>query len=218
MNSGGENPVLRKYRLLHPEFCQIAGPGGAITCGADQDWFPTFWQREAGCGPTAAAVVFAYLAQAHPELRPLCPQDIKERAAFTALMCRVWDYITPGIYGLNRPEVMRDGMACYGKAQGILLSPVLLEIPAAPTKRPCLETVCRFIGESLTRECPVVFLNLHNGKVRELDRWHWVTITALDGVQAEILDSGRSLNIDLALWLATTRRRGGFVSALGEKR
>ncbi len=204
------------YRLLHPEFYRLAGPGGKITQGADQDWFPTFWQREAGCGPTAAAVVFAYLAQAYPRLRPLGPEETGRRDSFTTLMCRVWEYVTPGIYGLNRPQVMRDGMASYAKARGVELSPALLEIPAASTKRPSFAQVSRFVGRSLELECPVAFLNLHNGKVHELDRWHWVTVAALEGERAVILDSGHTLEINLALWLSTTRRRGGFVSALGD--
>ena len=61
----------------------------------------------------------------------------------------------------------------------------------------------------------MAFLNLHNGKVRELDWWHWVTITALEDGRADLLDSGKALTIDFRLWYETTKRRGGFVSALG---
>ena len=73
-----------------------------------------------------------------------------------------------------------------------------------------------FVRRSLERDCPVAFLNLHNGVVKELDWWHWVTVTALEDGRADLLDSGEALTIDLRLWYATTRRRGGFVSALGE--
>ena len=74
-----------------------------------------------------------------------------------------------------------------------------------------------FVRRSLARDCPVAFLNLHNGRVKELDWWHWVSITALEDGRAEILDSGNRLTIDFHLWYETTRRRGGFVSALGER-
>ncbi len=201
--------------LLHPEYCDITGPDGTVTRGADQDWFPDLWQQRAGCGPTAAAVIFAYLARAHPSLVPLCPEDVTGRAAFVALMCRVWEHVTPVRYGLNRPEMMRDGMASYARARGLELSPAVLEIPAARTKRPTWEETARFLDGSLERDCPVAFLNLHNGKVKELDRWHWVTLIALEGERAVLLDSGAQLEIDLRLWLETTRRRGGFVAALG---
>lgn len=201
--------------LPHPEWFDITGPEGAVTRGADQDWFPDFWQQRAGCGPTAAAVIFAYLARSRPELAPLCPGDVSTRADFVAHMCRVWEHVTPRSHGLNQPELMREGMASYARARGVELRPALLEIPAARTKRPSYEEAARFVADSLERGCPVAFLNLHNGRVKNLDRWHWVTITALEGGAATILDSGREFGIDLALWLESTKKRGGFVAALG---
>ena len=207
--------MSERISLQHPEYLEITGPGGAVTRGADQEWFPEGWQRMAGCGPTAAAVVFAYLARAHAALAPLCPGDVSGRREFTALMCQVWAYVTPRHHGLNKPELMQRGMEAYAGARGIALSPARLEIPAARTKRPEYAAVARFVRDSLERECPVAFLNLHNGKVKDLDWWHWVTIVALEGERAVILDSGRELEIDLALWLETTRKRGGLVSALG---
>ena len=195
----------------------ITGPDGAVTHGADQDWFPDPWQQRAGCGPTAAALIFAYLSQLRPEWAPLYPEGVMERAAFTAHMVRVWDYVTPRFHGLNQPELMVEGMAAYAASRGLSLSPALLAFPAARTKRPPWEEVADFVRRSLEKDCPVAFLNLHNGRVKELDWWHWVTITALEDGRAEILDSGRRLTIDFHLWYETTRRRGGFVSALGER-
>ena len=43
------------------------------------------------------------------------------------------------------------------------------------------------------------------------------SLTEREDGRAEILDSGRRLTIDFHLWYETTRRRGGFVSALGER-
>lgn len=159
--------MSERISLQHPEYLEITGPGGAVTRGADQEWFPEGWQRMAGCGPTAAAVVFAYLARAHAALAPLCPGDVSGRREFTALMCRVWDYVTPRHHGLNKPELMQRGMEAYAGARGIALSPARLEIPAARTKRPEYAAVARFVRDSLERECPVAFLNLHNGKVKD---------------------------------------------------
>lgn len=187
-----------------------------MTQGADQAWFPTLWQQRAGCGPTAAALILAYLARRRPELAPLCPEDVTNRGDFVEHMCRVWEYVTPSIHGLHRPEMMRDGLTAYARDRGVTLSPAILTIPAARSKRPSFAEVSGFLSRALERECPVAFLNLHNGRVAELDAWHWVTIVSLDGNTAGILDSGQALDIDLSLWLATTRRRGGFVSALGE--
>ena len=44
---------------------------------------------------------------------------------------------------------------------------------------------------------------------------YWGTVTWMDE-DTFLLDSGKELEIDLALWLETTRRRGGFVAALGD--
>ena len=202
--------------LRHPKDFQLTGPGGEMTQGADQAWFPTLWQQRAGCGPTAAALILAYLARRRPELAPLCPEDVTNRGDFVEHMCRVWEYVTPSIHGLHRPEMMRDGLTAYARDRGVTLSPAILTIPAARSKRPSFAEVSGFLSRALERECPVAFLNLHNGRVAELDAWHWVTIVSLDGNTAGILDSGQALDIDLSLWLAATRRRGGFVSARGE--
>lgn len=141
--------------IAHPAWMDITGPDGAVTHGADQDWFPDLWQQRAGCGPTAAA-------------------------------------------------------------RGLTLTPGLFVFPSARTKRPPYEQVEAFVRRALERDCPVAFLNLHNGRVKELDYWHWVTITALEDTTAVILDSGSALRIDLRLWYETTKRRGGFVAALGD--
>ena len=205
-----------RVSISHPDWMDITGPGGAITHGADQDWYPDPWQRRAGCGPTAAALIFAYLARRGPAWAPLYPEGRMDRASFTAHMVRVWDYVTPVSHGLNRPEQMQAGMAAYAASRGAAISPALFAFPGARTKRPLWEELEDFLRRSLARDCPVAFLNLHRGVVKELDWWHWVTVTALEDGRADLLDSGEALTIDLRLWYATTRRRGGFVSALGE--
>ena len=202
--------------IAHPAWMDITGPDGAVTHGADQDWFPDLWQQRAGCGPTAAAVILSYLARTRPELAPLYPEGAMDRASFTGLMCRVWEHVTPVSHGLNRPEQMAEGMASFAAARGLTLTPGLFVFPSARTKRPPYEQVEAFVRRALERDCPVAFLNLHHGRVKELDYWHWVTITALEDTTAVILDSGSALRIDLRLWYETTKRRGGFVAALGD--
>lgn len=206
-----------EYRvsLSRPELLDIRGPDGAVTRGADQEWYPDRWQRLAGCGPTAAAVIFAYLAKTRPEFSPLCPGNVENRADFTAHMERVWEYVTPVLHGLNDPGLMVSGMAAYAAARGVRLAPALFTVPAARTRRPSYEAAAAFVAESLGRDCPVAFLNLHNGLEKRLDWWHWVTIVALDGDSAAILDSGAQLEISLRLWYETSKKRGGFVAALG---
>lgn len=186
---------------------------GTVYQGADQDWFPRQIQRWSGCGPTTAALALSYLA-ARPAFSPLWPQRCMEREPFARFMCQVWDYVTPGAHGLNRPELFQAGVEAFARDRGVALRPQVLEIPAARTRRPSFEAVSAFVGEGLQADCPVAFLNLSNGKVADLDRWHWVTIAGLDGPTAHILDSGRAFPIDLALWHETSKKRGGFVRLL----
>ena len=196
----------------------IVCPDGSVSHGANQDWFPGPFQRRAGCGPTTASQIFCYLARRGPELASLCTPLPAGQAAFTEHMCRVWQFVTPRSHGLNRPEYMVEDMAAYGAAQGAALAPTMFAFPSARTKRPPWEQLRRFVAESLAADCPVAFLNLDNGKIKELDRWHWVTIVGLEEDRAVLVDNGRSFAIDLKLWYATTRTRGGFVAALGTGR
>ena len=201
--------------ILHPEWMDVEGPDGTWTHGADQDWYPDPWQRRAGCGPTTASVILAYLARSRGELAGLCPLSDRTRAGFTQFMCQMWNFVTPVSHGLNQPRMMVDGMAAWARARGVDLSPALFPVPAARTKRLPFDQAAAFLTASLDRDCPVAFLNLHNGKVKELDRWHWVTIVALRGDVATLVDSGRRFDIDLALWYESSKKRGGFVSPLG---
>lgn len=202
-------------QILHPERLDLTGPGGTLYHGADQDWFPDPWQRRAGCGPTTASLIFHYLARQRSEFSPLRPEMGTEWTDFLEHMCRVWEYVTPRSHGLNRPEYMVEGMAAYGKAVGVPLTPTLFSFPSARTKRPPWEGLRSFVAAGLETDCPMAFLNLDNGKIKQLDRWHWVTLIGLEGDTASIVDNGNTFTMDLRLWYATTKTRGGFVCALG---
>ena len=202
-------------QILHPERLDLTGPGGTLCHGADQDWFPDPWQRRAGCGPTTASLIFHYLARQRSEFSPLRPEMGTEWTDFLEHMCRVWEYVTPRSHGLNRPEYMVEDMAAYGKAVGVPLTPTLFSFPSARTKRPPWEGLRAFVAAGLETDCPMAFLNLDNGKIKQLDRWHWVTLIGLEGNTASIVDNGNTFTMDLRLWYATTKTRGGFVCALG---
>ena len=206
-----ERVFVRQGSLL-----TITGEDGTVYRGADQDWFPKAIQRWCGCGPTTAAVILSYLAAVKPELAGLWPERTMSQSAFAHFMCQVWDYVTPREHGLHQPGMFQEGVAAFAAARGVTLAPQVLEIPAARTHRPPFDEVARFVRSSLARDCPVAFLNLSNGKVSQLDRWHWVTIIGMDGPMVHILDSGREFPIDLSLWHETTKKRGGFVAVLGE--
>ncbi|MCD7948443.1 MAG: hypothetical protein LUG13_09225 [Oscillospiraceae bacterium] len=200
--------------ILHPEYLNLTGTDGAVYHGADQEWYPRRWQRMAGCGPTAASDVSAYLAQTHPACAPLYPERVMRQERFVVLMERLWRYVTPGHMGLHRPELFSLGLTDYAAACGVPLSPRLLDIPADKGARAPWASCAVFLRQALARDCPVAFLNLSNGAVKALESWHWVVITGLNGTTATVLDSGRVLTIDLSLWYLTTTKRGGLVAAI----
>jgi hypothetical protein len=66
---------------------------------------------------------------------------------------------------------------------------------------------------ALSGDRPVAFLNLCNGKEKNLDRWHWVTVVSMEytpPVLLRVLDGGTVKTVDLALWRDTTTDGGGF--------
>ena len=205
--------MQQRVFVRQPGLFTIRSGEGESFRGADQDWYPTAVQRYKGCGPTSAAVILSYLA-ARPALSALYPGRSMDQDAFVQFMCQVWDYVIPREHGLHQPSMFQEGVRAFGASRGVELDPQVLEIPAARTHRPPFEAVSGFLRASLERDCPVAFLNLSNGKVSELDRWHWVTIIGMDGPMVHILDSGREFPIDLSLWYETTKKRGGFVAVL----
>ena len=187
---------------------------GTRSHGADQDWYPDPWRQRAGCGPTTASVQMAYLAALRPSLAALCPLEGREQGAFVTYMDKVWEYVTPGSHGLNRVEMYTDGVARFCGERGVRLVPRALEVPIGE-ERPGFDRCVSFIRAGLASDCPVAFLNLDNGEVEALDKWHWVLLSALEegdaGTLVTVVDNGNTFSIDLKLWYDTARDLGGFV-------
>lgn len=200
--------------LSRPQAMDILCQDGTRAHGADQDWYSLPWRQRAGCGPTAASVQMAYLAALRPSLAALCPLKEREQETFVTYMDKVWEYVTPGNHGLNRVEMYTGGVARFCSACGVGLVPRALEVPAGDT-RPSFERCVSFIRAGLASDCPVAFLNLDNGAVEALDKWHWVLLSALEegdrGTLVTVVDSGKTFPIDLKLWYDTARDLGGFV-------
>ena len=187
---------------------------GTRSHGADQDWYSLPWRQRAGCGPTTASVQMAYLAALRPSLAALCPLEGREQGAFVTYMDKVWEYVTPGSHGLNRVEMYTDGVARFCGERGVRLVPRALEVPIGE-ERPGFDRCVSFIRAGLASDCPVAFLNLDNGEVEALDKWHWVLLSALEegdaGTLVTVVDNGNTFSIDLKMWYDTARDLGGFV-------
>jgi hypothetical protein len=204
------------HALTRPEHFTLAGPEGRPVRGADQEWFRDVWQRRAGCGPTAAAVVLDYLSAVCPELSALAPKGERTAEDFLAYMEELWDYVTPGTRGLDKPESFALGCRSFALSRGAVLETRVLPVPRKGRRgRPDPDQVRTFLVWALDRDTPVAFLNWSNGDLTNLDSWHWVPLIACGGegsaLTAVILDGGEERTIDLALWLETSLLGGAFV-------
>lgn len=180
--------------------------------GADQDWFNSYWQRKAGCGPTTGAHLALYFERTG-RLSLGMPQANKED--FVRLMEHSWGFLTPTLMGLNSTRLMEDGLRDFLKSLHSSLSVFSLDVPGDRDKRPGLEQAEAFIRAGLFKDSPVAFLNLHNADLPGLETWHWVTVVGMSGTGEEamlhIYDNGNQIHVPLAAWLSKTRRGGGFV-------
>jgi len=197
--------MTTQHSLKNLEYLRIEG---SELYGCNQEWYGKPWQRLSGCGPTAASMIALYQFNQKESSKTL--EDAK------AVMSTIWTYVTPGFGGINRLDRFYNGFSKYLLSQNIVHTNHALEIPKNSSLRPTLSQVVDFILSGLEADAPVAFLNLNNGKVHNLEAYHWVVITGMDlsdpnSIRIHILDGGQRLNIDLSLWLETTTASGGFV-------
>ena len=204
------------HSLTRPEVLTLIGPGGETYRGGDQEWYPDLWQRRAGCGPTTAAALLAYLSQTRPALAPLRPLAGGTRTGFAQYMQALWSYVTPGARGLDKPESLVLGCRSFALSRGCRLEGEILKIPRRREDRPTPAACRDFLLRALDNDCPVAFLNYSNGSLPNLDSWHWVPLIALtegeEVLLCTVLDEGEEKVIDLALWLETTLLGGALAS------
>jgi hypothetical protein len=180
--------------------------------GCCQDWFGTGWQRLSGCGPSVACNIFMYHGRGDA-----AGDHIRNKRSCAAMMEEVWKYVTPTKRGIHTTEMLCERVMAYGASKGMLISSARCEVPEKRSLRPSPGEVASFLEDALTRDLPVAFLNLCNGQEKNLDEWHWVTVAAMETGDPDgrlplcVLDRGRIVKIDLALWLDTTSCGGGFV-------
>lgn len=203
--------ALSKYAIHNPEYLHIHDKDGSFAYGSDQEWYPTLWQRRAGCGPTTASNIVLYFLQKQN------PRTMYREDALV-VMQEMWKLVTPGIMGVHLTSQFTRGVDAYLPSLPMALAAKELKIPKAKGQRPSLASVADFLAASFTADCPVAFLNLSKGSLTNLYEWHWVTIVGMEQdreggrVLATLYDDSQIWEIDLGLWLETTSRGGGFVS------
>lgn len=208
--------MINRTELAHMEYLQVSGLDG-IYCGSDQEWYAAEDQRLRGCGPSAAANILFYNRRKRD--RNCCGRD---RADLLAQMEDTWKYVTPRQSGITSTSIFIKKVERYARVHGEELQYFSLDIPEYPADRPPLAQVVHFLEKGLRSDTPVAFLNLDNGQEETLERWHWVTIAALEyekganSTWVSICDEGLCKRIDLSLWLETTTLGGGFVYFVDE--
>lgn len=205
--------LLEEYKAVRsPELLHIAD-GAAVRYGANQEWYRSEWRRKAGCGPTTCSHLLCYLAATRPQCAPLFGGDGASRAGFLELMEQVWHYVTPGKMGVNSSSIFTAGALRFGEERGVRLRYRVLEVPTALHARPQMSELSGFLSAAMADDLPVAFLNLSNGSLKNLDSWHWVTLTAYNPQTGAALmyDQGERSVIELELWLRTTRMGGALV-------
>lgn len=203
--------------ILRPELFDIIDEKTtSVFFGGNQDWYTAEWSRRDGCGPTCAANIMAYLALTRPALRALYGYKTMNLTDFSKHMEDVYGFVTPGNMGLNRTEMFTDGVISFAHSRGISLTPHVFGVTSNMVRgREPAAALAKFVKAGLDSDCPLGFLNLTKGRVKNLQSWHWITITAAQieekSLIADASDEGLHRRFDLRLWYLSTRLPGGLV-------
>lgn len=182
--------------------------------GSNQEWYLMENQRRCGCGPATVTNIIYYIRSRHFESNwnsGLTKEKCLE------LMNEIWGFVTPGPRGIPSTAMLGEGIRKYLQEHKLDISLGYLDIPEDEQLRPDLGTVVAFLHKALENDTPIAFLNLDNGKVGQLDAYHWVTAISLEysldenRAYLDIIDYGNEKKIDLLCWLTTTKAGGGFV-------
>ena len=199
--------------IHHPEWLTL-DVGGQTVLGYNQEWYPQERQRLAGCGPTVAAMMAAYLEKKEWKT------PVKDRELALSVMLSLWQYATPRMHGLYKTRWLREGLAAYLSEKGLSGVVESLSIPSIRLLAPKPERVISFIKAGLSADCPVGFLNLHSGAEPIPYHWHWMPIVAMEeteeGTFCTLWDEGKAHRFSLEGWLKNTRFGGGFVRVMVE--
>jgi hypothetical protein len=201
------------FSLASPEIFKISDEKGNTYYGGDQEWFsPKDFKKDAACGATTCANILGYFSRTREDVARLCPFDASDKRDFLKFMESIYPFVKPGLIGIMPGDFIK-GAEDYAESLGVSLTHDLLTVPAAKSGRPDAETMARFIAASLSDDIPVAFLNLSNGRVRNLDSYHWVTLTSIDtdSMLVEIVDNGRKLEVNASKWLKRSTMGGAFV-------
>lgn len=193
--------------LSRRDFVKIID-GCTVYYGGDQAWYGKYVQQFGGCGPTAAANIFAYMALTGTGLEKLCQHCSYNmtREDFIKHMEEVYRVVAPselpfikyskgGLHiggieippslGIFRLSDFVEKVEKYSRDRGIDLKANRLN------GKSTLEGVASYIKEALSKDCPVALMNMFNpvnmkwtnpvtNKTSiQIYKQHWVTVTGV---------------------------------------
>ncbi len=201
--------------IQHPESFIIKENLNREAFGGNQAWYPKYWARQAGCGPTSAANIMAYLAETRAEYAKLYEQKSRWREDFVRLMEVLFDYVKPGPMGVNHVDKYISGVHRYAKSRGLFLKSNVLSVERESIGNRNKKDLEEFVQKAMEEDAPIAFLNLSRGDEIQLQNWHWITITSVkieeNHIWAIASDEGKKRKFDLLLWYMTTGMHGGLI-------
>lgn len=183
--------------------------------GGNQAWYESSWRQRAGCGPTSAANITAYLAFTRAEYKLLYKPQNMNRDNFLQHMNDLYKYITPGPMGVNKVSMFEEGILKFAHDREVSINTNVFVVDSISNKNRNTKQLYEFVEKGLSEDSPIAFLNLSRGLESSLQNWHWITITDAifnkDSLITTASDEGKNITFDLKLWYETTRMHGGLV-------
>lgn len=199
-------------KWLKYEFLPIVSSLGTHY-GGNQNWMPSPKNKN-GCGPTAAANIFAYLYDKNnSKYGKLYSYSDFKYSSYKGHMIEVYDYMSPvnpwyGLISINDFGRYVVDLA-IDKGYGYLYSSKLSA--GGQTKQATID----FIKGGLRKDTPIACLNLQ--KIGYDYGWHWMTITVFRDLgdyqnQVRVSTWGQYRDVNFyALYLAASQNGGGYI-------
>ena len=125
-------------------------------------------------------------------------------------MQELWNYITPGMRGVDTVSKYKDGYDKYLKTSNLELSKSKILI----LEDSSIDEVEDYLVEAINSDYPVAFLNLNNGSENQIDSWHWTTIVSIEkedsDIYVNVCDEGLLKKVNLSNWIKTSNN-GSFI-------
>ena len=184
--------------------------------GPDQAWYSDKWRARAGCGPVSASIITAYLAFTRSNYRTLYSSETMDQDDFLQHMNEIFEFVRPGMMGVNRMPMYTEGVTSYAASKGVTLTTRVFEVQGVRIgQREPSHPLADFGAEGLSSDSPLGFMALSRGRENRLQNWHWITITSAEitdeDIRVHASDEGRKIAFDLQLWYMTTGLPGGLV-------